>query len=76
VVLEMGFEAGFHAAAAPVNRVTPAPSDDERRLAWLSQQVSPTVRRLLAGGIPAEELRKALGLTDRLGAQDHGNPTE
>jgi hypothetical protein len=50
VVLEVGFEAGFSAAAQPLKGAAVDPSDDDRRLAWLAQQVAPTIERLRARG--------------------------
>jgi hypothetical protein len=54
VVLEVGFDAGFSSAAQPLNRAASIPSDDGRRLAWLAQQVAPTISKLAASGRLAE----------------------
>jgi hypothetical protein len=54
LVLEVGFEAGFSATALPLSRATPPVSDDARRVAWLRQQVAPTIARLADSGLMAE----------------------
>jgi hypothetical protein len=52
-------------AEVPVPAVdlrTAPPSDTDKRLAWLRNQVAPSIDKLVAAGVSLDEVRQALGL--------------
>lgn len=48
-------------AAPPVQK---EPSSTEKRLAWLRNQVQPSIDKLLAAGVELRHIKEALGLPD------------
>lgn len=49
-------------SAPAVGLRTAPPSDTEKRLAWLRNQVRPSIDKLMADGVSLESVRQALGL--------------
>lgn len=48
----------------PASKIPRPPTDDERRLRWLAEQVRPSIDKLIAGGVSSEDIRRLLGLSD------------
>lgn len=50
------------ALVLPSSKLPRPKSDTERRLRWLSEQVRPSIDKLIAAGVSSEEVRRILGL--------------